>query len=154
MSERPSEPVGDGLSQGLLFRIDPSWAKHWKGMPAYDHRDLEAARTIAVHFRNAADVRRFAELLGQAIGPRQRSLWYPEWVLTDEDRMSGKRYVSGVAPVPRYPVYIVSKGRWESRLTAKALDALGVPYRIVVEPQERDRYAAVIDGAQRSLFGG
>ncbi len=45
----------------------------------------------------------------------------------------------------RYPVYIVSKGRWESRLTAKSLDAIGVPYRIVVESQERDAYAAVID---------
>jgi hypothetical protein len=45
---------------------------------------------------------------------------------------------------PRYPLYIVSKGRWESRLTSKALEELGVPYRIVVEPQEFDRYAAVI----------
>ena len=46
---------------------------------------------------------------------------------------------------PRYPVYIVSKGRWESRLTARALDWMGVPYRVVVEPPEYDRYAAVID---------
>lgn len=45
---------------------------------------------------------------------------------------------------PRYPVYIISKGRWESRLTSKALEAMGVPYRIVVEPQEFDNYAAVI----------
>ncbi len=49
---------------------------------------------------------------------------------------------------PRYPVYIVSKGRWESRLTSKALEKMGVPYRIVVEPQERDDYAAVIDPAK------
>jgi hypothetical protein len=46
---------------------------------------------------------------------------------------------------PKYPVYIISKGRWESRLTSKALEARGVPYRIVVEPQEREQYAAVID---------
>ena len=46
---------------------------------------------------------------------------------------------------PRYPVYVISKGRWESRLTAKALDQNGVPYHIVVEPQEYDDYAAVID---------
>lgn len=49
---------------------------------------------------------------------------------------------------PDYPVYIISKGRWESRLTVKALDRIGVPYRIVIEPQERDRYAAVIDPAR------
>jgi hypothetical protein len=46
---------------------------------------------------------------------------------------------------PEHPVYIVSKGRWESRLTSKALESMSVPYRIVVEPQEYDQYAAVID---------
>jgi len=46
---------------------------------------------------------------------------------------------------PKYPVYIISKGRWESRLTSKALEAIRVPYRIVVEPQEFKQYAAVID---------
>ena len=46
---------------------------------------------------------------------------------------------------PRHPVYIVSKGRWESRLTSRALEAIGVPYRIVIEPQEAEPYSAVID---------
>ena len=46
---------------------------------------------------------------------------------------------------PEYPVYIISKGRWESRLTAKALDNMQVPYHIVVEPQEYDQYSAAID---------
>lgn len=46
---------------------------------------------------------------------------------------------------PQYPVYIISKGRWETRLTAKSLEKLGMPYSIVVEPQEREEYANVID---------
>ena len=46
---------------------------------------------------------------------------------------------------PRYPVYVVSKGRWESRLTVKALEQICVPYRIVIEPQEYPQYSAVID---------
>jgi hypothetical protein len=45
----------------------------------------------------------------------------------------------------KYPVYVISKGRWESRLTAKSLEEIGQPYHIVVEPQEYDQYAAVID---------
>lgn len=48
---------------------------------------------------------------------------------------------------PRYPLYIPSKGRWESRLTVKTLEAMGVPYRVVVEEQEFEQYAAVIDPA-------
>lgn len=46
---------------------------------------------------------------------------------------------------PDYPIYIVSKGRWESRLTSKALERINVPYYIIVEAQERDAYANVID---------
>jgi hypothetical protein len=50
---------------------------------------------------------------------------------------------------PRYPIYIPSKGRWqyERRLTVCALEALGIPYRIVVEEQEADDYRAAVDPA-------
>lgn len=46
---------------------------------------------------------------------------------------------------PENPVYIISKGRWESRLTSKALEEIKVPYHIVIEPQEYYNYAAVIN---------
>ena len=46
---------------------------------------------------------------------------------------------------PKYPVYIISKGRWESRLTVNALEKIKVPYHIVIEPQEYDQYASVIN---------
>ena len=45
---------------------------------------------------------------------------------------------------PRYPVYVISKGRWESRLTVKALTAMQVPHRVVIEPQEHEQYASVM----------
>ena len=43
------------------------------------------------------------------------------------------------------PIFIVSKGRWQSRLTSKALEYMQVPYYIVVEKQEYEQYASVID---------
>jgi len=45
---------------------------------------------------------------------------------------------------PKYPIYIVSKGRADTRLTAKALEAMQVPYYIIVENQEYQDYASVI----------
>lgn len=45
----------------------------------------------------------------------------------------------------KYPIYIISKGRADSRLTSKSLEEIGIPYRIVVEESEYDAYAAVID---------
>jgi len=46
---------------------------------------------------------------------------------------------------PRFPLYIPSKGRANSRLTSKALDKMKVPYHIVVERSEFDQYASVMD---------
>tara|TARA_Y100001938_G_scaffold109031_1_gene149010 strand:- start:4359 stop:5192 length:834 start_codon:yes stop_codon:yes gene_type:complete len=46
---------------------------------------------------------------------------------------------------PKYPVYIISKGRWEKRKTSRKLEEMNVPYKIVIEPQEYNQYASVID---------
>jgi hypothetical protein len=46
---------------------------------------------------------------------------------------------------PTYPIYIISKGRAQSRQTSRMLEKAATPYRIVIEPQEYDQYAAVID---------
>jgi len=42
--------------------------------------------------------------------------------------------------LPKYPIYIISKGRSESRHTSKTLEELNVPYRIVIEDSEYDDY--------------
>ena len=46
---------------------------------------------------------------------------------------------------PKYPIYIVSKGRWATRLTSKALERLTTPYFIVVEQDEWQQYSSVVD---------
>lgn len=45
---------------------------------------------------------------------------------------------------PKYPFYIVSKGRWEKRLTADAFEEMGINYKIIVEEQEFDKYVEKI----------
>src|SRR3990167_10912391 len=42
--------------------------------------------------------------------------------------------------MPRYPVYIPSKGRYERCLTANVFVTDGVPFFLVVEPQEVEEY--------------
>ena len=51
---------------------------------------------------------------------------------------------------PRYPVYIVSKGRWKNRLTSRALDTMGVPYKMIVEESQLFNYQAEV-GRERCL---
>jgi len=45
---------------------------------------------------------------------------------------------------PKYPIYVVSKGRWNSRLTIKALESIDVEYKVIVEQEEYENYATVI----------
>jgi hypothetical protein len=53
---------------------------------------------------------------------------------------------------PEYPVYIVSKGRWDNGLTARALDRMNVSYRVVVEPQEYEQYNRKIPASKLLLL--
>jgi TET-associated glycosyltransferase-like protein len=49
---------------------------------------------------------------------------------------------------PQFPIYVVSKGRADTRFTSKTLDEMRVPYFVVIEKQEFKDYSAVIDSAK------
>jgi len=46
---------------------------------------------------------------------------------------------------PKYPIYIVSKGRWSNNLTAKFLNEIKLDYSIIVGKEEYNNYADFID---------
>jgi len=117
----------------------------WTGMPEFESNDLTPWKTLKVHFEKISDREAFGKLVGQTVTDETRSIWYPR---AEIGHYADKRYATPEAVNPVFPVYIISKGRWKSRYTSNALDAMAVPYQIVVEPQERDEYAAVIDPAK------
>lgn len=137
--------ANDDNQIGLFSDAEPKWKDLWIGMPDFEQRDLSPHKTVYVHFRNDADRTAFASLVGQTITDKTRSVWYPKAEIA---KMVDKRFVTQKRVDPKYPIYVISKGRWETRLTSKALEKIGIPYRIVVEPQEFDNYAAVIDPAK------
>jgi hypothetical protein len=52
----------------------------------------------------------------------------------------------------KYPIFIPSKGRHESRLTIKALDKLAIDYRVFIEPQEYASYALAVDDSSKLVI--
>jgi hypothetical protein len=46
---------------------------------------------------------------------------------------------------PKYPVYIISKGRHESMFTSRSLARMCVPHYIAIEPQDEANYEACLD---------
>ena len=131
--------------QEQLFDNPAKWTEHWAGMPSYEHKDLRPLQTILVHLRNESDRELFQNLIGQKITSKTKYIWCPQVTIESN---AGRSFLSIDDNEPLYPVFIISKGRWESRLTSKVLDKMCVPYHIVVEPQEYDFYAAVIDPAK------
>lgn len=129
-------------TQDRLFDCPPVWAEHWQGMPGYEHAKLTSWRDLTVHFRSREDWNVFSELVGQKLTDATKSCWYPKAEIV---HIIDQAYKSENPMEPKYPIYIISKGRAESRLTAKALELINQPYFIVIEPQEMDDYAAVID---------
>jgi len=117
-------------------------AKHWRNTVEFNQTGFIPYITFTLIFRNKQQLALFAKRVGQKITlntpsinfPQKRPrVWKYHWVSTWEDCN------------PRYPVYIVSKGRADSRLTANAFERYNMPYYIVVEPQDFDAYASVID---------
>lgn len=53
--------------------------------------------------------------------------------------------------LPRYPVYIISKGRFDCCLTARCLVKYNVPFHLVIEPPEAEKYAVEF-GYERLLI--
>lgn len=120
-------------------------ATHWKQMPEFEQEEsIWAYHSVKVTFNDAKAYALFANLVRQFLDTSKKSIYYPAW---SPENVKGKKWVSSLPPqdlMPRYPIYIISLGRAYSRMTSKTLEAINVPYYIVVEPQEYEAYASVI----------
>lgn len=134
-----------------LINLSSDWERHWKaaGMPDYNQSDMNPNQSLILHFNNIHDRLAYLELLAQAgFRPSTNTTYSMKWMWFPPQQY--QKWTDKTAPATRvgpnkHPIYIVSKGRWGSRLTVRQLEHLGIPYKIVVEPSERDLYASVID---------
>ena len=111
-------------------------------MPGYEQNDLNPFQSLVVHFlslKDREDFQRFVLKEKARTNTNKTMKWtiyptqgYKKW--TDKNALPSK-----VEP-NKYPIYVISKGRWENPLTIKQLNHLGIEYRLVIEPQELKKY--------------
>lgn len=114
---------------------------YWYSMPQYKADD-KIYPIIYIGFLNDIDKYEFTKRLGINITDNTRYVHYPKPIIPNNKKVM---YKITYKINPKYPIYIISKGRWEKRLTSKACEEAGIPYKIVVEPNEYENYAQVID---------
>lgn len=140
--KRPVRPA----EQAALFDLPFDWHSEYWGMPEFTMEDVSASRKITVNFVTAEDCLDFQKRLGVKLTALSDSLWWPP-----QPALKPRSFFWRGSPSnTRWPVYIPSKGRADIATTPKLLTQAGVDYRLVVEPQEQDAYAAAF-GADRVL---
>ena len=138
-----------------IEKTDPSqkaWSDEWKMMPEYDNIDEpEAKITLTFKFRNEEDYEEFKETVKEHCyngdklidGQQQKDkkqAWYPL-----KEKSSNYLYVNKKKNLnPRFPVYIVSKNRFNKNPTSKVLTELNVPFYMIVEQQEYEDYCKLV----------
>jgi hypothetical protein len=105
---------------------------------------LKSPKFILSYKADKNFLKELSEILNTKITTKTRAVWYPERLNTLYTTKN-KHYTTEEKIIPKYPIFIISKGRWEKRLTSKYLDSADIDYKIVVEPQEYDEYAKHID---------
>ena len=136
----------------MLFDYLPKdYEKEWVDMPEYNNvNEPDPFITATYKFRNEADYLKFKELAKKYIyndekmfdGQQQKDkkqAWYPL-----KEKSSNYRYKSKEQMNPRFPVYIVSKGRFKKNPTSKTLQEMNIPFKIIVEEQEYKDYCNLV----------
>jgi len=130
------------VDKSKFFEVPKNWENDWQDMPSFKQTNLKPFQSVKIHFRSLIDRNKFSELIEQNISNKTKYLWFPK---IEKKEIVPVSLTESNALNPKYPIYIISKGRWDTRLTVKALEKLNVPYHVVIEPQEYDKYSSVIN---------
>lgn len=69
---------------------DESWKEEWIGMPEFVQPKVRPFSKIIVRFETEEDLQEFANLIGQKLTLKTKSIWHPK---LQRGINTGKRYV-------------------------------------------------------------
>jgi len=63
--------------QDELFEMKEGWEEQWQDMPEFIQLKQEPFACINIRFENEEDLKDFAEIIGQKLTPKTKSIWHP-----------------------------------------------------------------------------
>lgn len=124
--------------------IELTEQSNWWGMPEFVQHNNEEYHMVEILINTEEDYAHFAKAIGQPLTDKSISIWHPRLKMGTRGRNINHRYI-GEAVENRFPIYVVSKGRFDNRLTSDALVRMNIPHYIVVREEEYDDYASRVD---------
>lgn len=117
---------------------EPLDDSEWDGMPEFQWSSWMDERTVFdVKLNNEKE----REVFFKAFDRKPTILNYIHYEM-DEHPLKHAEYEFSEPISPKYPIYVITKGRWEKTLTIDTLESMNVDFRICVEPSEYDNYSA------------
>ncbi len=146
------KPIGKQKTSALFdtkritIKFEPKTNSVWEeycGMPEYITTDSYGYHKILVHFNCKEDVDDFCTKLDYSITDKTRSIWFPKQPVNSElDYV----YHTTEDVQPHFPIYVISKGRWDTSYTVKNLKWMNIKtYFVIVEEEEYKNYAKYIE---------
>ena len=122
--------------------IDPNTL--WTNMPGFLSESEEIFHKMDIYIKSKEDLQKLESIIQCGINDKTKSAWFPKKKI---ERISSRWIHDPSIPFtdrlkPKYPIYIISKGRAETLLTGKALDKVGATYKVIVEEHEYEQYRA------------
>lgn len=132
---------GELVHQDQKYALMDFPLDHWHNMPVFDPNGVDCYARIEFTFdkNNQTVVDDLAKWCEQKITDKTKSIWYPKLIITDFYKTNVYKS-NDEFKQPKYPVYIVSKSRFENRITSDILIKNGVKHYIVVEESQFDDY--------------
>ena len=142
----PKKDYGEStldIDVDVKTRDDYKWRQHWVGMPEYTQENAEHFRTVHIKFRKKEHYEEFSKRINQEMTEKTKAIWHPELKVA-KNRLF--RWIEdGVRTLPKHPMYIISKTRYDSMFTSRSLARMQIPHYIAIEPQEEKQYEEALD---------
>lgn len=111
--------------------------EYFNNLPPFKYNTNIAFKMLTIKVCGETDRDIFSDIFKTKVLPSTKTLWYCE--RPAELKATGI-WKSSTINKTKYPLYIISKGRYERRYTENAIKKMNCPYYLVVEEDEYDLY--------------